>query len=99
MSMDLGDFKKSLASSTPPPGLSVELQALWCDAKGEWDRAHGLVQDLESDAAAWVHAYLHRKEGDVSNAGYWYRRAQKPTPGTSLDSEWDAVVATLLREP
>jgi hypothetical protein len=96
--MDLKDFRNSLGSATPPHGLSAELQALWCEAKGGWDQAHGLVQDLESDAAAWVHAYLHRKEGDLSNAGYWYRRAQKTTPSASLESEWESLVTTLLRE-
>jgi hypothetical protein len=96
--MNLTDFRNSLVSATPPPGLSAELQALWCEAKGEWDRAHGLVQDLESDAAAWVHAYLHRNEGDLSNAGYWYRRVQKTIPDVSLEAEWESLVTTLLRE-
>jgi len=96
--MDLTDFRNSLVSATPPAGLSAELQALWFEARGDWGQAHGLVQGLESNAAAWVHAYLHRKEGDLSNAGYWYRRARKVKPGVSLASEWESLVATLLGE-
>jgi hypothetical protein len=96
--MDLPEFRNSLALATPPTGISAELQALWYEAKAEWGKAHALVQDLESDAAAWVHAYLHRREGDLSNAGYWYRRAHKTTPNASLESEWDSLVSALLQE-
>jgi hypothetical protein len=94
--MDLTDFKKSLAAGTPPIEVSAELQALWHEAKGEWGLAHELVQGLDSEAAAWVHAYLHRKEGDDSNAAYWYRRASKPVASEPLEAEWESVVTALL---
>lgn len=82
-----------------PTGLSDELVALWQDARGDWDGAHATVQDLESPAAAWVHAYLHRKEGDASNARYWYSRAGQPMFPGPLDDEWDVIVTTFLESP
>jgi hypothetical protein len=62
--------------------------ALWWDAHGDWDRAHQLAQSVDTPDGAWVHAYLHRKEGDLSNADYWYRRAGRQRPGIPLDAEW-----------
>ena len=94
--MNLDTFKDSLATETPPTDLSPELQALWHDGKGDWDAAHRCVQSDESGAGAWVHAYLHRKEGDQSNAAYWYRRAGKPMAGGSLEAEWEAITESLL---
>ena len=79
-----------------PGGLSPALQGLWADAAGEWDKAHRAVQDAEDRSAAWVHAYLHRKEGDRSNAGYWYSRAGREASTESLDAEWERIVAALL---
>jgi hypothetical protein len=70
-------FKRSLAHAVPPRALAPELQALWWAGKGDWDKAHRIVMDEHSKAAAWVHAYLHRVEGDDGNAGYWYRQAQR----------------------
>jgi hypothetical protein len=90
--MTLAQFK----SSKTPPNVSLELQSLWFDAKGDWEKAHTLVQDLDTKEAAWVHAYLHRKEGDISNAGYWYRRAGKPTFTGILEQEWEDIVTALL---
>jgi len=90
------DFKSSLAGPVPPPELEAPLAALWWAAKGGWDAAHKIVQDEESTDAAWVHAYLHRVEGDPANAGYWYRRAGKPVASDSLESEWERMVAALL---
>jgi hypothetical protein len=90
--MTLDEFK----SSNTPPSVSLELQSLWYDAKGDWEKAHTLVQDLNTKDAAWVHAYLHRKEGDSSNAGYWYRRASKPVFTRTLEQEWDEIVEALL---
>ena len=84
------------ASKTPPAGLSGPLMALWHAAKGEWDKAHAIIQDDESKTAAWVHAHLHRVEGDQSNAGYWYGRAGKPHSKDPLDSEWQEIAGTLL---
>lgn len=94
--MDLNAFKESLAGATPPAGLGLALEALWHDAKGDWDTAHSRAQEQADQAGAWVHAYLHRKEGDISNAGYWYRRAGQPAASGTLADEWDALVAVLL---
>ena len=94
--MDIDDFRRSLNASDPPEGLGLALQALWWDAKGDWDRAHRCAMaDTSADGAA-VHAYLHRKEGDLSNAGYWYARAGKPAAEGALDAEWDALAHALL---
>jgi len=90
------EFKASLSSSHPPQDVSVLLQALWLDAKGDWDAAHHLIDHLEEAKAYWVHAYLHRKEGDAANAGYWYRRAGKKIPDISLQKEWEEIVDALL---
>ena len=83
-------------SERPPQELSLALAALWWDAKGAWTRAHESAQQDEEPAGAWVHAYLHRKEGDSSNAGYWYRRAGKPSTGVTFDNEWAEIVSALL---
>ena len=85
-------FKESLQEKEPPQHLSVYLCALWYDAKGDWDKAHQLIQDIPDKDAAWIHAYLHRKEGDSGNADYWYRRAGKQRPATSLDEEREYMV-------
>ena len=94
--MDLNAFRESLEAAEPPPGLSLPLAALWQAAKGDWQVAHRLAQSDKSDDGAWVHAYLHRVEGDDSNAGYWYRRAGKPHAQNSHDEEWAAIVRELL---
>lgn len=94
--MDLKAFKKSVSEATPPANLSHALQALWWDAKGDWHKAHEHAQAQDDAIGAWVHAYLHRKEGDAGNAGYWYRRAGKPAATVSLDEEWMAITAALL---
>ena len=86
--MNLQAFTDTITSSSPPPGLSVYLEALWYDAHGEWNKAHDLIDDLEDKDAAWLHAYLHRKEGDIFNADYWYRKAGKIRPAIGLDEEW-----------
>lgn len=94
--MTFDSFHQSLAAATPPDGLSPPLVALWHQGKGDWALAHRIVQD-ESDArAAWVHAHLHRVEGDLANAGYWYDRAGKPRADGPLDEEWAAIVRALL---
>ena len=94
--MDLGEFRKSLAATAPPAGLSGLLQALWYEAHGDWDRAHKLAQSQKGKAAAAVHAYLHRKEGDLSNADYWYEKAGSERPRGLLEKEWEALVTALL---
>ena len=89
-------FRKSLTSNDPPPSLHGALLALWHDGKGNWDEAHRVAQDVEDASGAWVHAYLHRKEGDQSNAAYWYNRASQPVAQDSLDAEWTRIVSALL---
>lgn len=79
-----------------PAGLNVYLQALWYDAKDDWHKAHALVDHLNDKTACWVHAYLHRKEGDLGNADYWYRRAGKTRPSVSLKQEWEIIVKAIL---
>lgn len=83
--------------AAPPDKLPLALQALWHDAKGDWNAAHEAAQQQEHGDCAWVHAYLHRKEGDEWNAGYWYRRAGKPVFRESLEGEWRQITETLLR--
>jgi hypothetical protein len=93
--MTLDDFKATLKAAPPPvPPL---LLALWHDARGDWEKAHALAQDVDDGLGAWVHAYLHRKEGDPGNAGYWYRRANQPIATDSLESEWDRIAEFLLK--
>ena len=85
--MNLSVFKESLKTSQPSTDLSTYTTALWYDAKGNWKKAHELVQDLNDKNASWIHAYLHRKEGDISNADYWYYKAGKKRPEVSLQQE------------
>jgi hypothetical protein len=92
----MAEFKASLSGARPAPGLDAPLAALWWAAKGGWDTAHKLVQDEASTDAAWVHAYLHRVEGDSANAGYWYRRAAKPVAAGPLETEWEQIATALL---
>lgn len=95
--MDLQTFRNTLSGENPPETLGAALAGLWWDAQGDWTRAHESAQAAEGPSGAWVHAYLHRKEGDLSNAGYWYRRAGKPIAAGSFEQEWDEIVAALLR--
>lgn len=90
--MDLQSFR----SLTQPAGLPLALQALWHDRQGDWDRAHECAQDDHSSAGSWVHAYLHRKEGDAGNARYWYRQADQPVYAGTLDQEWEQITQSLL---
>jgi hypothetical protein len=94
--MTLDQFCQTLSGSRPPEALSPALRALWEDGRGNWDAAHRIAQDIHDDTGSWVHAYLHRKEGDLSNASYWYRRAGKPVAQVALESEWEQIVASLL---
>jgi hypothetical protein len=91
-------FKESLSQDAPDPQLSTVLKSLWYDAKGDWKRAHDFVDQLPGSDAAWVHAYLHRKEGDVWNADYWYARAKKTRPSYSLEEEWTNLVDYFIRK-
>lgn len=94
--MNLAEFRLSQNQSTPPSDLSLALQSLWFEAKGDWDKAHELAQKTGESSGDWVHAYLHRKEGDASNARYWYGRAGKPVCSVSLEEEWAAISEALL---
>ncbi|MFN8440490.1 MAG: hypothetical protein U0175_06975 [Caldilineaceae bacterium] len=96
--MTLSEFRTAITQSTPPENLPLPLRALWLDALGDWHGAHRLVQNGEGEASCdWVHAYLHRKEGDTANAGYWYRRAAKPMSTKTTGAEWDDIAETLLK--
>ncbi len=96
--MDLDAFRASLAEAEPP-ALSAALEALWWDAKGDWHKAHEVAQRDKGRDGAWVHAYLHRVEGDLSNARYWYRRAEQAECLEPTAAEWDAIAAALLKKP
>ena len=96
--MDLNAFRASLDQDAPPEGLGRALQALWHQAKHNWDKAHRLAQGQDDEAGAWVHAYLHRVEGQNANAGYWYERAGKPHSSAPLNEEWEEIVSALLRD-
>lgn len=91
--MTLSEFEKSLEQDSPPKGLSIYLQALWHDAKGNWDKAHDLTQQSHDQKGDRIHAYLHRKEGDLHNAKYWYARAGQKMPEVSLQEEWKELVS------
>ncbi len=90
------DFKQALRAPRPRRTSAAPLAGLWWAAKGDWDQAHRLVQDDPSAEAAWVHAYLHRVEGDLGNAGYWYRRAGRPAADDAVEAEWERIASTLL---
>ena len=94
--MTLDEFKRSLADRQPPPQLQPLLKALWYDGKEDWAKSHEIAQDIPTENGSWVHAYLHRKEGDNGNARYWYTRAGKKMPSVSLREEWEEIVSSLL---
>jgi hypothetical protein len=96
----LDSFRSSVSASAPPADISPALQALWWAKKGDWDKAHECCQQHEdSDDCNWVHAHLHHQEGDMSNAGGWYRRAGKPVATSSVEEEWTALAAEFLARP
>jgi hypothetical protein len=94
--MTLAEFKQSQSKARPPAGLSVALSALWRAGKDDWDNAHTIVMDEGGKDCAWVHAYLHRVEGDLENARYWYKQTGKPAASGALSAEWAAIVSELL---
>jgi len=94
-SMTLQEFRATL-SSDRPPAVAPPLTALWHDARGNWEEAHRIVGDVETKDAAWVHAYLHRKEGDPGNAAYWYDRAGQALASDALEAEWTRIATALL---
>lgn len=94
--MSFDEFETEVAAGRFPAGLSRPLQALWHDARGDWPAAHAAAQDESSPAGAWVHAYLHRREGDLGNAAYWYARAGRPVATGPLAAEWAEIARALL---
>ena len=96
--MDAKEFRAAAkgAAGDPPGSLSPALRALWHLARDEWDAAHGAAQSDGGRDGSWVHAHLHRVEGDLANAGYWYRRADLPASAAPLDDEWEEIAAALL---
>ena len=94
--MTLPEFEASTADDEPPEDLAKTLQSLWQDARDDWDKAHQLAQSVNNQDGAWVHAYLHRKEGDLANAAYWYSRANKQMPEVAPEEEWRKIAADLL---
>jgi hypothetical protein len=95
--MTMKEFEESATRGDLPPALSPVLLALWHDARGDWHSAHNVAQDVPDPDGAWVHAYLHRKEGDAGNAAYWYRRARKPVSTRPLADEWREIVEAYLQ--
>jgi len=96
--MTLAAFKASIANREVPAGLAEPLLALWHDEAGDWDEAHRVAQDIDSEMGARIHAYLHRKEGDIDNAGYWYGRAGVAPFNGRLGEEWQSLVSSLCDE-
>ena len=93
---DIKEFELSLDADQPPFNWPVTLQSLWWDAKGDWDKAHDFVDQLNTPDASWIHAYLHRKEGDLWNAGYWYNRAGRPKSSKALEEEFAEILDHFL---
>ena len=94
--MTFDDFKRTIGAPAPPADLPPLATALWHDARGDWEAAHRLAQQIDDESGAWVHAYLHRKEGDAANAAYWYRRAGRRPAVSSLEEEWETIAQALL---
>ncbi len=94
--MSFEEFAASIQGESPPP-MPQALQALWYDEAGDWDKAHDAAQADRGPAGAWVHAYLHRKEGDLGNAQYWYAKARQPVSKLPLEEEWEAIARDLLK--
>ena len=93
--MTLAQFKDSLTNSSPPE-VSPLLQAMWYDGNGNWNKAHDIAQEIHSREGSWIHAYLHRKEGDLSNAQYWYYKAKRNMPDYTLEQEWEKLVQEFI---
>jgi hypothetical protein len=94
--MTAAEFNLSIKNPAPPENISPLLKSLWYDAKGDWEKAHETAQDIDSKEGSWIHAYLHRKEGDLSNASYWYSRAGRIMPSVTHKEEWEIILAELI---
>ena len=95
--MQLDEFIQSIKEETPPEGLSDPLQAMWHARKGDWDKAHHIAQTIDTELGSLIHAYLHRVEGDLSNADYWYKRVGKPQFQGSTEAEVDEIVNSIFK--
>ena len=96
--MNLIEFKASITEGQIPEDLTIYLRSLWLDQYGDWEKAHSLIDQMKDEDAAFLHAYLHRKEGDLGNAAYWYRRARKAQPNIGLEEEWEKMVSYFLQK-
>ena len=94
--MTYDEFINSLAGNQPPQKISAALRALWFDGKDDWESSHNIAQDINDRNGSWIHAYLHRKEGDLSNARYWYSKAGRNEPAMTLKDEWEALVKNFI---
>jgi hypothetical protein len=94
--MKFDEFKSAISSPAPPAEVSIYLKALWYDANNDWEQSHNIIQEYDTKTASWIHAYLHRKEGDPGNASYWYQKAGRKMPGYELGKEWEEIVKQLL---
>ena len=94
--MEYEEFFDSLSNKQPPENISGLLRALWYEGRGDWETSHNIAQDIDDKNGSWVHAYLHRREGDLSNARYWYQKAGRPEPSVDLKEEWMQLVIALL---
>ena len=94
--MHLEEFIQSIKEESPPEGLSEPLEAMWHAHKDDWETAHNIAQSISTELGSWIHAYLHRVEGDLSNADYWYRRANRPPHSGSTDAEADEIINSIL---
>ena len=97
--MQLNEFMQSIKKNTPPEGLSESLKAMWYARKENWDKAHNIAQSISTELGSWIHAYLHRVEGDLSNADYWYKRAGKPPHSGSTEAEADEIIQYIFESP
>ena len=94
--MHYDEFIRSLADNKLPDNLNPALQSLWYDGKDNWDMSHDIAQEIHDNNGSWIHAYLHRKEGDIWNADYWYRRAGRKRPSVSLEAEWEHIAEAMM---
>ena len=95
--MQLNEFIQSIQEESPPESLSEPLQAMWHARKGDWETAHNIAQSISTELGSWIHAYLHRAEGDLSNAGYWYKRTGKPQFQGSTEAEADEIINSIFK--
>ena len=95
--MTFDEFISSLSLDQPPQKIPEVLKALWYDGKDDWHESHNVAQEIDDRNGSWIHAYLHRKEGDISNARYWYSRAGKSEPDVSLKEDWESLVRHFIQ--